>query len=430
MIAEGVPDLVVVGNVAGSKNPEWMYVQKNKIPFKSYPEVIKEYLIKPNSIVCAGTFGKSTSTVLLTWILKETGFDPSYMFGALSLNDLPAAALTDSDWSVVEGDEYKASRWDAGPKFNYYSPTHLLLTSVVWDHADVYPTEKEYRAAFQKLVALVPADGLRVISEKAEPFVISTSQEKSLSQSPTGQRSLAAARDDKARGLVTYGKTAGNDYAYNNVVLTAAGVNFDILYKKAVFHIASSTLGEYMADNITGCFALAHQLGIAPEKIIATIKSFAGVKRRLEKRFENGVTIYDDIAHSPPKAQAVLSSLRQIYLGKLYAIFEPNTGNRELSSLPGYAHAFIAADEVIIPRLTKIKTNHHETNQPVEGDVLARAIAETHPNVVYIDDDEALLTHIKQKIQPGDVVVFLGSHGFRGMIEELVSRISNKQNKQ
>src|SRR3989338_8593044 len=167
MTAEGNPDVVVVGNVASSTNPEWLYVKKNNLQYQSYPEIIQKFFIKINSIVCAGTYGKSSSATLLTWILKETGHNPSYMFGGLSLNNIPAAELTDSDWSVVEGDEYKASRWDTGPKFAYYSPTELLLTSIVWDHADIYPTETLYREAFQKLIDSLPKNGLLVVSEKA-----------------------------------------------------------------------------------------------------------------------------------------------------------------------------------------------------------------------------------------------------------------------
>jgi len=390
----GTPDLVVVGNVASSTNPEWLYIREKKLNYKSYPEVIAEYFVKKNSIVCAGTYGKSTSAAILTWILKKAGFDPSYMFGGLALNDIPAAEITSSDWSVLEGDEYKSSRWDRGPKFSYYSPTHLLLTSIVWDHADIYPTEKDYIEAFKKLTTTIPKNGLLVISEQAVTV-------------------LAQA------GIYTYGRKDTNDYVYTNIVQSKNGLAFDIIHQEKTYPVTSSTLGEYMADNITGCFALAHQIGIDPEKIIQALDEFKGMKRRLEKRLEAAITIFDDIAHSPVKAKAVLETLRKIYAGKIYAVFEPNTGNRRPEMARSYTHAFDSAGEVIIPRLTKIKLDRSEP-APLTEIELCELIQATQPQVRYLDDDKKLLDYLQQKIQPGDVVVFLGSHGFRGMIEALV----------
>ncbi|PLX29039.1 hypothetical protein C0581_00180, partial [Candidatus Parcubacteria bacterium] len=271
MTKDGDPDLIVVGNVAGSKNPEWVYVQENNIPYKSYPEVIADFFVKQNSIVCTGTYGKSTSTSLLTWILKENKFDPSYMFGGISLNDMPAARLTDSKYSILEGDEYKSARWDMRPKFAHYSPTHLLLTSVVWDHADVYPTEQSYIDAFTSLLKSVPDDGLVVLSAKVV-------------------HDLPDLVDLATCKLVTYGKTDDNDYQYTNVKTTTNGVDFDIIHDGEIYYIHTDELGDYMADNMTGCFALAHQMGIKPKKIIKSLQSFQNIRRRLEKRFSDGVT--------------------------------------------------------------------------------------------------------------------------------------------
>ena len=465
------PDLVVVGNVASSTNPEWLYVQEHKLNYKSYPEVIAEYFVKKNSIVCAGTYGKTTSTALLTWILKEAGFDPNYMFGGLMATQggetppLPSAEMTDAPWSILEGDEYKTSKWDDGAKFFHYSPTHLLLTSVVWDHADVYPTEGSYFEAFRKLVAMVPEGGLRVISEKALSVILNEAKrsEESLSQSTNGQRSFAVApvrgpdrsatsshrvraccaRPSESRtrpsgrplrasrwqddNVVTYGKNGTDDYVYSNVTQLKNCISFDITHQGKTYPLTCPCLGEYMADNATGCFALAHQIGIAPEKIIAAIATFPGMKRRLEKRYEDKITIFDDIAHSPTKAKAVLESLRNVYSGKIFAVFEPNTGNRRPQARSWYSHCFNAADVVIIPKLTKIKIDPTDPDVPFEGDKLAEIISKTKPAVRYIEQDEELITYLKQKTQPGDVVVFLGSHGFRGMIEELIQQVSSKQ---
>jgi len=395
----GFPEMVVVGNVAGSENPEWKYVQENNIPYLSYPELIANNLVKEHSIVCAGTYGKTSSTVLLSWILKNADFKPAYMFGGLSL-DLPESAddPVDSLWSVLEGDEYKTSRWDNQAKFFSYRPTHLLLTAVEWDHADLYPTEASYFGAFKKLVGLIPENGLIVASQNV----------KLKFPNPTI--------------LKTYGKNKGADYQYSDLKQTKDGIIFNINYLNNIYQIHCPVMGEYMAENICGAFAMANEIGVPVDSIINGIANFHGIKRRLEKRGEiNGAAIFDDIAHSPVKAKSILETLRQIYSGKIYAIFEPNGGNRRPESEPQYDHAFKKADEVIIPTLTKIKIDQNEEEKPFDGKKLSQVIAKTHKKVKFIGEDKKVIKYLTEKIQPGDAVVFMGSHGFRGMIEELVS---------
>ncbi|MBP7992891.1 MAG: hypothetical protein KAZ30_04580, partial [Candidatus Magasanikbacteria bacterium] len=329
----------------------------------------------------------------------------SYMFGGLMQNNFPSAALADSDWSILEGDEYKSARWDNGPKFAHYQPKYLLLTAISWDHVDVYPTEQSYFAAFQGLVESVPDDGI---------ITVSTDNSVALNMAATRQGGPL---------IITYGTDADAIYRYENVAQSANGLQFDIVHQAEKFSITCPLLGSYQAENITGAFALASELNIEPQKIIAAIASFPGLKRRLEKRIEGLVTVFDDIAHSPAKATSVLETLRAIYSGKITAVFEPNTGNRKPEAKSLYTEAFIAADEVIIPRLTKIKIDTSDEAPPIDGEELALTISQTHPNVLYIDDDAELITHLTDTAETDDIIVFLGSHGFRGMIEELIGKL-------
>lgn len=401
----GRPDLVIVGNVAGSQNAEWKFVQENNLTYKSYPEAIAEFWLKEESVVCAGTYGKTTSSALLAWIFSEVGKDPNYMFGGLMQSDFPSAALADSEWSIIEGDEYKSARWDNGPKFAHYKPKYLLLTAVSWDHVDVYPTEQSYFAAFQGLVESVPNDGI---------IAVSTDNSMALN--------MAASRQGGPL-IITYGTDPDAIYRYENVEQSANGLEFKIAYQGQKFSITCPLLGSYQAENITGAFALTSELNIEPQKIVKAIANFPGLKRRLEKRVDGIVTVYDDIAHSPAKAKSVLETLRTIYDGKIIAVFEPNTGNRKPNAKPLYSEAFVDADEVVIPRLTKVKIDAADQAPPFEGAELAQTISETHDNVIYIDEDAELVDYLVENAATGDVIVFLGSHGFRGMIEELISKV-------
>lgn len=407
------PDLVVVGNVAGSTNPEWVYVREHNIPYVSYPELIAQNLVRENSIVCAGTWGKTSTTALVAYILKIANYKPAYMFGGLPVrseakaglhpDQIPQAADDEGgDWSVLEGDEYKTGKDHPEAKFFSYKPTHLLLTGLAWDHFDMYPTEESYYDAFTKLLNGLPADGL----------VVACADGKNI------ERVLGAAKCS----IVTYG-AGDSDYQYGNVSLNKNGIQLKINHAGAGHQINSPMLGTYMAENICGAFAMANEAGVPIEKIIKAIGEFGGIKRRLEKRglTKNGATVYDDIAHSPVKAKSVLETLRNIYSGKIYAIFEPNTGNRQLSAVTSYDNCFAAADEVVIPRLTKVKIDEKTKDAVMDDAELTKVIAKTHAKTHLIADDEKLIEYLKTAAGPDDAIVFLGSHGFRGMIDKLVS---------
>jgi len=401
----GKPDVVIVGTASGTQNPETAFAKENNIPIYSYPEAIGEFFVKEYSIVSTGTWGKTSSTALLSFILQHAKLDPTYMFGGVSLSHDASAKLTESKYSVFEGDEYKSSPTDTTPKFVYYKPTHLLLSAVSWDHADLYPTEESYFDAFSKLIANIPNTGLLVVNsdnDKVKELVGQTSGKK----------------------IVWYGKTNA-DYKYSDVVQSADGLDFTITHSDVNFKIHSPMIGAFQAENITGCFAMAHALDIKPEVIIEAISNFKGLKRRLEKRFVGDVTVFDDIAHSPEKARTIVHNLKEIYSGKVIAIFEPNIGGRSRESVVKYDNAFTNADVVIIPRLTKLKIAEDSDEQPMDGAELAAVISKTHTNTKYIEDDEELVNFLITNSKKGDCIAFLGSHGFRSMIEQTVAELSN-----
>ena len=419
---EGKPDLIMVGTASGTQNPETLYAVEHGIPMLSYPEVLGKFFVKEKSVVCAGTWGKTSSSALLSFIFEQAKLDPSYMFGGVSLSHESSAKLGLSDWSVFEGDEYKSSPTDLRAKFFHYRPTHLLLTGVSWDHADLYPTEAEYFDTFKKLLSTLPTD-------PSKGFVVACADNDGVSKVLSSFKGKT----------VFYGRAGGMismqpEYTYKNARQSENGIDFVISHTGKDFNVHSPMLGLYQCENLTGCFAMAYELGIQPEIIVETISKFKGLKRRMEKRSQNGTgidieqtgtTVIDDIAHSPEKATSVLATLRQIYQGKIIAVFEPNIGGREHESAAKYDNAFNDADIVVIPRLTKLKVAANASEQPMEGAELAQTIGKTHPDARYIEDDEELIGFLAAQTtnadskNDGDVIAFLGSHGFRGMIEAL-----------
>ena len=404
--------IIIVGTASGSNNPELNFAKEHNIPTYSFPEIIGQYFANDKSLVCVGTWGKTSSTALLSYILEQAGLDPTYMFGGVSLSHPSSARLTDSKYSVFEGDEYKSSPIDKRAKFFHYKATDLLLTAVSWDHADLYPTEQDYFNAFSKLIDGLPVYGSVVAcTDRTET--------KEILKNFKGK-------------IIPYGRelpinnTTPDYFAYKNVSQSLKGLSFTIKHNATEYKINSPLIGLYQAENITGCFAMTSNLGIKPETIIEAIGSFKGLKRRMEKRFEGKVSVIDDIAHSPEKAYSVISTLKSIYQGKIYIVFEPNIGGRSREAITKYDNAFSDADCVIIPRLTKLKINENSSEQPMEGDELAEVISKTHSNTKYIDDDNKLVSFLTENSKQGDVIAFLGSHGFRSMIEETIKSISDK----
>ncbi len=408
MIESGLPDMIIVGTASGSQNPETLYAKEKNIPMYSFAEAIGKFFVKEKSIVVTGTWGKTSSSALLSYIFDHAKFDPTYMFGGISLSHKSSARLSNSSWSIFEGDEYKSSPTDPTAKFFYYKPTHLLLTAVSWDHADLYPTEESYFDTFKKLTACLPATGL-IVANNDNPGVKKVLNEVKAT-------------------IVTYGSKAA-DYAYSHIQESIRGLTFTITHKDTSYTITSPLLGSFQAENITGCFAMAYSQGIPAEKIIEAITSFKGMKRRLEKRLDgdltkNKVTIFDDIAHSPEKASSVLKTLRAIYKQKICVIFEPNIGGRRLESIAKYDYAFKDADRVIIPRLTTLKISDNGKQESIDGKALAEIISKTHPSCTYLEDDEILVDLVTSHVNKGDIIAFLGSHGFRNMIEAAIEKLS------
>lgn len=415
MIEKGIPDLIVIGTASGRQNPETEYAIEHNIPRASYAEIFRDHLIKKNSIVCVGTWGKTSSSAMLSFILERAEMNPSYMFGGISLAHKSSARLTDGDWSVIEGDEYKVSPDDSTAKFFYYKPTHLLLTSVSWDHADIYPTEEDYFKTFGKLInGMSNNDNIVACIDDAGV-----------------QRILK--ETDTATRAITYGQSANAMYRYHSVSHTSDGLTFSIDHKDVTYQIVSPLLGRYNVENITGCFAMAHHVGIDANLIVTAIADFKGIKRRLEKRLDGKITVLDCHAPTPEKAAYVLASIREVYHKKITAIFEPNIGGRQRASIAKYDDAFKDVDTLILPRFTKLKIDPDAIEAPLEAVELAEYIsahatatkkdAGGKTTILQIDDDTELVTTACADVKPGDVIAFLGSHGFRGMIEQTITSL-------
>src|SRR5262245_39323315 len=280
-IEKAKPDLVVIGNALSRGNVEVEYVLDTGIRYASMAETVKEYFIRgKNSIVVAGTHGKTTTTAMLAWVLEVAGRKPSFLVGGIAENFGKSFQVTDGPDFVIEGDEYDTAFFDKGPKFLHYLPRIVLLKNIEFDHADIYADLEAIRTAFRRLINIVPRSGL-IVAGVDSPVV----------------RELIP----KAFSRVATSGVGIGEWQARNVQTAGDGMSFDVFRTDSmVAHFKIPLPGVFNVQNALGAVIAASELGVGIDVIQRAFTTFKSVKRRLELRGEvNGIRIYDDFAHHP-----------------------------------------------------------------------------------------------------------------------------------
>jgi UDP-N-acetylmuramate: L-alanyl-gamma-D-glutamyl-meso-diaminopimelate ligase len=403
---EPKPDLVVVGNAISRGNVELERVLDERIPMASLPQVLHhEFLGDKQVLVVAGTHGKTTTTSMLAWIFHHAGCDPSFLVGGIAENFGTSFRLGAGKHFILEGDEYDTAFFDKGPKFMHYFPNQIVLTSVEFDHADIYKDLEEVETAFKRLVNLVPSRGQIVAFDQGESV----------------ERCLVRAPCPVAR----YGSAEGSEWRVVNLKLGTASTSWSILRKGEHWADFEFPLaGEYNVWNATAAAAMAASCGIGREEIATALATFKSVKRRLEVRAEvQGVTIIDDFAHHPTAIMATLQALRSRYRGaRLWAVLEPRSNTLRRKVLQSALAASLApADEVILTEI--FKPEAIPAAERLELAEVVKAVERPGRRVRVFPDADAIVDAIAHELRSGDVVAILSNGGFGGIYEKLPDRL-------
>src|SRR6476660_9114101 len=332
------PDLVVIGNAMSRGNVELEHVLDQRIPFCSMPQLLHdEFLQDKEVLVVAGTHGKTTTTSMLSWIFHSAGLDPSFLIGGIAENFGSSFHLGQGKHFILEGDEYDTAFFDKGPKFLHYFPDSVILTSVEFDHADIYRDLDAVETAFKRLVNLVPGRGRIVALDTGESI----------------ERCLAKAFCPVER----YGSSSRATWQIRDLRLDSTRTSWTVLQNdKPWSDFEFALAGEYNVLNATAAAALASGCGIPKEQIAAALKTFKSVKRRLEVRAQvNGITIIDDFAHHPTAIAGTLKALHARYPGsRLWAILEPRSNTLRRNVFQNeLARSLAVADEIVVAAIFK-----------------------------------------------------------------------------
>jgi len=399
------PDLVVIGNAIHRNNPEALAAERLGLTIVSMPQALGRFFLDHHrSLVVTGTHGKTTTTAMAAWVYATCGRDPGYLIGGAPC-DL-AASFHDGagDRFIVEGDEYNAAYFDRGPKFLHYQPETLLLTSVEYDHADLYPSPETLWEAYSRLLALLPEDG----------FLIACGD------SPKVRELAAAAR---CRTLF-YGLDEGNDlHPCGDIEALPEASRFRVRDAEAgEVEITLPLAGGHNVSNALAVWAAARRDGLPAADVASALARFHGVKRRLEELGTAlGVTVVDDFAHHPTAVEKTLTALRQRYPGhRLVVLFEPRslTAGRRFFFEP-YRQAFAGADRVLFA--PTFQSGRLAAEERLDFGALAGELTTSGVPATLCADNGELLRQALAEAREGSVLVTMSSGAFEGMPQRLMA---------
>jgi UDP-N-acetylmuramate: L-alanyl-gamma-D-glutamyl-meso-diaminopimelate ligase len=400
------PDLVVVGNAVSRGNPELELALDERLALCSLPQLLHdEFLRDKEVLVVAGTHGKTTTTSMLAWILHSAGCQPSFLIGGIAENFGSSFRLAEGRHFVIEGDEYDSAFFDKGPKFLHYFPQSAILTSVEFDHADIYRDLDAVETSFRRLVNLVPRSGRILAFDDGDAL----------------ERCVARAFCPVER----YGCSERAQWRIVDLRLEPTRTFWTVLRDgKPWADFQFGLGGEYNVWNATAAAAMAAHCGVSAEQISVALKSFQSVKRRLEVKAEiEGITMIDDFAHHPTAIAATLRALRSRYpAARLWAILEPRSNTLRRKVLQDdLARSLALADEVIVAGVFKSEAIP-ETDR-LELPILANQIQSHGRRARIIPEVDSIVRLIAPELRPGDVVAVLSNGGFDGIYEKLPQRI-------
>ena len=395
------PDLVVVGNALSRGNPAVEYLLNSTIPYTSGPQWLAEELLQGRWVLAAaGTHGKTTTASLTAWLLEQAGMAPGFLIGGVPANFGVSARGGDSDFFVVEADEYDTAFFDKRSKFVHYRPRTLALNNLEFDHADIFPDLAAIQRQFHHLLRTVPGEGL-VIHRAGDAAL-----DEVLAQGCwTPQASFAVDGQADWRALP----------------VTPEGSEFDLQHGEQSVRVRWSLLGRHNLENALAAAAAAHHVGLSLDVIAEGLARFKGVKRRLELLADvDGVRVYDDFAHHPTAIETTLEGMRKaVGEARIIVLLEPRSntmrGGQHRATLPA---TVAAADQVF-------------WYQPPGLDWdLADVVAASPVDAALATDIDSLAGDVAALSRPGDHIVIMSNGGFGGIHSRLVTELQRRQESQ
>ncbi len=402
-------DCVIVGNAISRGNAELEEVLNRKLVYRSQAEIVKEEFIRgKRSLVVAGTHGKTTTTSIATWLTEVGGLNPSFLVGGVVQNFGASFRVADSDYFVIEGDEYDTAYFDKKPKFMHYLPETAIVNNIEFDHADIYDNLEDIKFEFSRLMNLVPSNG-RLIVGIDSPIV----------------REVLSEMDGKLNTTVeTFGTSDDAKWQARYIDFSTDVTRFTVFKDGHSWgEFETHLIGEFNVRNCLAVIIAADAWGISRKKMQKAFLSFKSVKRRVEVLgVEKGVTVIDDFAHHPTAVEETLKALKMKYEGKrLIAVFEPRSWSSRLAVFQEpYTKAFVYADYVIIAGVYNT-SKASELGKVLDVGELVHDIELQGKPALSFPDADSIVEHIAPELKEGDIVAIMSNGGFGGIHDKILN---------
>jgi UDP-N-acetylmuramate: L-alanyl-gamma-D-glutamyl-meso-diaminopimelate ligase len=400
---DGFKGTVVIGNAMSRGNEEVEAVLERRIPFVSMAELLEHQVIQgKTSIVVSGTHGKSTTSSLMSWVLESSGHEPSFLIGGVPENfGQGYQARPESEFVVLEGDEYDTAFFDKRSKFLHYRPSTLIINNIEFDHADIFNSLDEINLSFKRLTLLVPRNGI----------IIANADDKNVME--VVQHSFAP--------VVTFGTSPNVDVRAEHIQYTDHSSIFTFVQTGELStQLEIPMLGEFNVRNALAVAVAARHHGIAYNEIQEAFSTFKSIKRRMEFKGEfRGVRIYDDFAHHPTAIKATLRALRQKYPNeRVIAMFEPrsNTTRRNIFQKE-LAECFNDANIIFISQIARL--NLLAPEERLDPERVMKDLEAMGKEAYYLPDSTSIAKKAAEIAKPGDVAIVMSNGSFGGIHELL-----------
>lgn len=402
-------DCVIVGNTISRGNAELEEVLNRKLVYRSQAEIVKEeFICGRRALVVAGTHGKTTTTSIATWVAEVGGLNPSFLVGGVVQNFGASFRVSESDYFIIEGDEYDTAYFDKKPKFMHYLPEIAVVNNIEFDHADIYRDITEIKFAFSRLMNLVPSNGRLIVGI----------------DSPIVREVLGEMHGKLHTTIETFGTADDAKWQARYIDFSGDTTRFTVFKDGHSWsEFETNLIGEFNVRNCLAVIIAADAWGISREKINEAFRTFKSVKRRVEIRgVENGVTVIDDFAHHPTAVEETLKALRTKYQGKrLIAVFEPRSWSSRLAVFQEpYTKAFNYADYVVIAGVYNT-SKASELGKVLDVAELVEEIKLQGKPAMSFPDADSIVEHLAPELKPGDVVAIMSNGGFGGIHDKILN---------
>jgi UDP-N-acetylmuramate: L-alanyl-gamma-D-glutamyl-meso-diaminopimelate ligase len=400
------PDLVVVGNAVSKDNPEVRAMQEMGLPFCSMPQAVNRFAAAgKQQLVVTGTHGKTTTSSFLAWLLAAADLDPSFLIGGIVSNFNSNYRAGQGEYIVLEGDEYDTAFFDKGPKFLHYRPEIAVLTSVEFDHADIFRDLDHVKGAFSAMLAN--------LNSQSTLFAFD------------GDSNIADIVGRSGVHASFYGHDPASSWYLGKIATGTQDTSFEVYHDGGLWAEFRTTMfGEHNLRNLLAGIAVGHRLGLDRATISRALSTFRGVRRRQEIRgVKNGIIVIDDFAHHPTAVRETVRAVKTFYHDRrLIAVFEPRTNSSRRNIFQSdYAAAFDDADEICIrqaPMLEKIPVE-----QRFSSDKLVSDLCRLGKNAHYFGDTDRIIEFLIDQAKPRDVVLIMSNGGFDNIHTRLLDQL-------